>query len=403
MKRRPFFKVSGVVLSIVGAAWAAGLADRSGSWDTTCYEDNICDSLTFTVAGELLREGVTPYQEQTRRDHISRTRLSGSSPPFDLPFQYPPNALPLFALRTLSSPRVVHVGTVLLTTLVGLLLFWRLVYTRLADDLAAVLLMAGVSLSAVVAFNAQLGQTGLLAAALVLGIVLWWRSGPVVAGVLLGALTFKPQYAAPIMLLATIQREWRIVLGAAGTFGLLTLASGILFGFGQWALFLDSVNEPNWTLPSMVNWMGLAWRVAPASQPLIQQVALPVFALAGLALGAVLWAVRERTSLEGQLSVAIAWMVLASPNTHPYDMLVLAPALVYVSRQSVSWGAGVGPFSFLVTWLTLPHPFRWMQILALAAFAALCSYLLRQEMSDREPLGVTGRDHRRAEGLRSLT
>ena len=88
------------------------------------------------------------------------------------------------------------------------------------------------------------------------------------------------------MLLATIQREWRIVLGAAGTFGLLTLASGILFGFGQWALFLDSVNEPNWTLPSMVNWMGLAWRVAPASQPLIQQVALPVFALAGLALGA---------------------------------------------------------------------------------------------------------------------
>ena len=87
--------VIGLVLALAGAALAIGFADRSRSWDTTCYEVNICDSLTFTVVAELLNEGRTPYSEATRREHISRTRLHGESPPFDLPFQYSPNALPL--------------------------------------------------------------------------------------------------------------------------------------------------------------------------------------------------------------------------------------------------------------------------------------------------------------------
>ena len=38
------------------------------------------------------------------------------------------------------------------------------------------MLMLGVALSHVVAFDAELGQNGLLAAATILSIVLWWKS-----------------------------------------------------------------------------------------------------------------------------------------------------------------------------------------------------------------------------------
>ena len=113
------------------------------------------------------------------------------------------------------------------------------------------------------------------------------------------------------------------------------------------------------------------------SQELIQTAALPVFGLAMVALGASLWALRDRTGIEGQLSIAIAVTVLASPNTHPYDLLILAPALVYVSRRS--WGVLVGPVFVVLSWLTLPQPYRWIMILALVAFAAVCADLLRRD------------------------
>ena len=380
--RRSVLAVIGVLLSVISAAWATSLADRSGSWTPACYEENICDSLTFTVAGELLREGLTPYEEQVRRDHISRTRLSGEIPPFDLPFQYPPNALPLFALRSLASPRLAHTGTAVLGTFVFLLLFSRLAGRWLSDTRAEALLVLSVAMSATVAFNAELGQTGVLAAALVSGIALCWKQSPVGAGILLGLLAFKPQYAAAILLLALVRREPRIVIGAGGAFGVMTVISGALFGFGQWAAFLAAAAEPNHTVPWMVNWMGLAWQVAPDGLDVIQHAALPVFVVSQLALGAVLWSLRDRTSVEGQLSIALVWTVLASPNTHPYDLLVMAPALIYASHRVRRGRMGV-LFS-LLTWLTLPQPLRWALVLAVAGF---CGWLLRREARvDRSPL-----------------
>ena len=71
--------------------------------------------------------------------------------------------------------------------------------------------MLGVTMSGVVAQNAELGQNGLLAAALVLGIVFLWGPRPLMAGALLGVLAFKPQYAFPILLIAMFQRQWRVV------------------------------------------------------------------------------------------------------------------------------------------------------------------------------------------------
>ena len=202
------------------------------------------------------------------------------------------------------------------------------------------------------------------------------------AGALLGVLAFKPQYAFPILLIAMFQRQWRVVGGSVGAFGAMTLLSGLWFGFDQWQLFLRAAGEPNHTIFLMVSWMGLAWRAAPESQAVIQSAALPVYLMAMFVLGVALWAGRHRFDLEGQLSVALIWTVIFSPNTHPYDLLVLAPALVYVSRGPIA--TSVGPIFLLITWFALPQPARWLMALGLMAFAVVCTRLLRRDAALRE-------------------
>ena len=90
----------GLLLVLLGTTWAGVSATRSDSWNTACYEANVCDGLTFVVVAELLEAGLTPYDAQVKNDHVSTTRFQGNAVPFDLPFQYPPNSLPIFAARS---------------------------------------------------------------------------------------------------------------------------------------------------------------------------------------------------------------------------------------------------------------------------------------------------------------
>ena len=365
----------GLLLVVLGTTWAGVAAARSDSWNTACYEANICDGLTFVVVAELLADGVTPYDTQIREDYISNTRFQGAAVPFDLPFQYPPNSLPMFAPRSWLSPQVSHVVFAGLTTLLFLLMTLQLVRQNRVDPLTAALLIGGVAFSTIASFNAHLGQTGALAGGLVVGAVVLWGKSPIGAGLLIGVLTFKPQYAIPMLLVALIRGNWRICAGAVSSFVLFAVWSGIAFGFSQWYGFFRGIGQPNYTAPFMVNWMGPASRLFPGNE-LILGAALPVFAVAMLFLGALLWTTRDRMELHGQLSIAIVLAVLTSPNTHPYDLLVLAPALAYTATT----GAGhfVGVAFLLVTSSFISPPQRWALTLAITLFAGACIYISRR-------------------------
>ena len=228
---KPLVLIVGLALVSVGTVWAGFYATRSVSWGSQCYALNICDSLTFRVVAELLDAGGNPYDEVERRDHVSTTRLAGAAAPFDLPFQYPPNALPLFGSRAWAAPRTAHIVFSIVTTIVFLLLALLLVSRDVADPVAAAVLLGGVALSAIVAFNAQLGQTGAQAGALVVGAVLLWRQAPVAAGALLGILAFKPQYAVPLTLVAVLRGDRRFLLGAVSSLAALCVVSGVMYGF----------------------------------------------------------------------------------------------------------------------------------------------------------------------------
>ena len=181
-------------------------------------------------------------------------------------------------------------------------------------------------------------------------------------------LAFKPQYALPLALVALVRGDRQIIVGSVAAFVAMSVGSGVAYGFTQWRQFIEVAGEPNDTVSYMVNWMALASQISPG-HPLVDRGALPVFVASMVGLGALLWSQRSRARLAAQLAVALAVAVVVSPNTHPYDLLVLTPALVHVS--GLRGGSAAGPLFLLLTWVLLAPPLRWMLALSLVCFAIL--------------------------------
>ena len=84
-----------------------------------------------------------------------------------------------------------------------------------------------------------LGHNGLFTAAVIGLSLLYFEQRPWRGGMALGPLTYKPQFGLlfPLALLAS--RNWRALLGAAGSSAILGSAAAIAFGFRTWPSFFD--------------------------------------------------------------------------------------------------------------------------------------------------------------------
>ena len=91
--------------------------------------------------------------------------------------------------------------------------------------------------------NFYFGQNGFLSAALLGGGLLLLESHPLVGGMLLGLLSYKPHFFALIPLALLVGRQWRALGGVVVSIFGLFLASVAVFGFDIWLIFLK--NTPN--------------------------------------------------------------------------------------------------------------------------------------------------------------
>src|SRR5207244_11228411 len=85
--------------------------------------------------------------------------------------------------------------------------------------------------------NALVGQNGFLTAALIGGTLYLIPIRPVLAGICLGLLTYKPQYGLlfPIVLIAA--GHWRVFISAGVTAVVLAPASWLALGTHSWLAF----------------------------------------------------------------------------------------------------------------------------------------------------------------------
>jgi hypothetical protein len=159
--------------------------------------------------------------------HAFQTSMAGPHIGF-YHYSYPPVLL-LLSLPLALIAYVPALGLWLLTTWFG---FYRALRLSGADGILL------LSLATPALFvNALLGQNGALTAALLGGGLLLVDRRPVVAGVLLGLLAFKPHLALTLPVALIAGRRWRTLGAAAATVLLLLSASAMAFGVDCWTMY----------------------------------------------------------------------------------------------------------------------------------------------------------------------
>ena len=119
--------------------------------------------------------------------------------------------------------------------------FYSLLAHRLARDTDAFLFLL---LAPGVAVNLFFGQNGILSTILLGGGVLLLRSRPVLGGMLLGLMAYKPQLALLIPFALLAGREWRALAAAILSQLGLMLLSLLVLGVEPWLAFLYKLARP---------------------------------------------------------------------------------------------------------------------------------------------------------------
>jgi hypothetical protein len=182
---------------------------------------------------------------------------------------------------------------------------------------------------------------------------------PVLAGVLLGMLTYKPQVwvLVPIALIAA--RRWRSLAAVGATALALVAVSVALMGTEPWLLWLEEATDASDAF--YANWLqfGLLHGFSPYVCALLLgapgAVAKGIQLAASLAAAsAVYWVYRRPLAADLQLATLLGATMLAAPHVQSYDMVLLAAAAMLIFARARESGFLPGEIALLGTIWVLP-------------------------------------------------
>ena len=193
-----------------------------------------------------------------------------------------------------------------------------------------------------IVINLGHGNNGFLTAGLFAGGLAMLRPRPLLAGVLLGCIIYKPQYGVFIPLALALGGHWRTFVAAAVTVVLLTLLSVYCFGTEAWQAFatsghftrtvlLEQGSTGFFKMQSMFAWE----RSLGGSVELAYAVQAGVLVLALVSV-LVIW----RSTMDDALKAAtlIIATLLAVPYSFDYDLMLLAAALAFYAEYGLRTG-----------------------------------------------------------------
>jgi hypothetical protein len=224
-------------------------------------------------------------------------------------------------------------------TVLGAALFAAVARAHIGDK--RVLLALVLSPAAVLCVVS--GQSSLITAAMLVTSFFWLDRRPILAGILIGLLTLKPQLGVllPVMLIAS--GRWRVFASATVTALVLAGATALVFGQQVWIDFVTkglAANNLVLADPERIAtpfyptiFMNLRGIDLPYGAALAVQLCFSVCAVAAVA-----WAFRYRRNADplSLMALFMACMVSATPYLLSYDTLALAfAALLLLERGTL--------------------------------------------------------------------
>ncbi len=193
-----------------------------------------------------------------------------------------------------------------------------------------------------VLINVGHGQNGFLTAALLGGALVVLDRRPLLAGILLGLLVYKPQYGLLLPVVLGVSGRWRCFAAAAATVVVLAIATTLIFGMPVWHAFavfseftrkvvLEQGDTGFFKIQSIFAWARM-W-----GAPIPLAYAVQGFATLGIA-AALAWLWRSPAAYPLKAAALCIGTILATPYSFDYDMMVLAPAIAFLAADGLRRG-----------------------------------------------------------------
>jgi arabinofuranan 3-O-arabinosyltransferase len=222
-------------------------------------------------------------------------------------------------------------------------------------------LCAAASIAFVTLSNVLMGHNGFFSAALIGLSLVFIERRPVLSGVFLGLLTYKPHFGLlfPIGLLAS--RNWRAIGSAALITAVLAVLAWIAFGYEGWAEFINAFTERGSDLGpahgvhprlqsmfGIVYWTGVSPWIAWSAQ-----LAVSVITTFGIW---ILWA--KPISYNLKAAALCAGILLVSPYALFYDLPILSIAAAFFVKEGLARGFLPGERTLIVIFWAVLLSFR---------------------------------------------
>jgi alpha-1,2-mannosyltransferase len=296
------------------------------------------DWMVFYTAARAYIDGNLPliFDGEALTAALNQRFLTWLASPLNLhPWVYPPTFLLLFVPFGMLAPAT-SLAVFLVT---GFIVLLAAAFFYVGRGQPRWIVGFSLVLCPAVPFNVMTGQNAFFTSAILVGGFGLIGRWPVLAGALLGVLTFKPQMWLMVPVALVAARQWRALGGAAAIAMVLALLSLVVFGPEIWRAWLSLVTGMDeafraWVTNGRLNGMSVfacaTWLGAP---PAVANLAQG-FAVA-LAAAFVYQAFRRPAPGALQLAVLLAATMLAAPHVSTSDavMLALAASLFVVASD----------------------------------------------------------------------
>jgi arabinofuranan 3-O-arabinosyltransferase len=222
------------------------------------------------------------------------------------------------------------------------------------------------------------GQNGFLTAALVGAALVCLEDRPALAGILLGLLSYKPQFGILFPLVLAAGGYWRTFAWACISSIAINLLAGAVFGFDTFGAFLHALSSAT---QSHLAHAGVGWNKLQSAYGLLRSTGMPggsawaiQMTFSAMVAAAVVAYWRGKAPFDLKAAVLACVIPLVTPYVFVYDLPVLAVACAFLFRhrnfdRTELWLlASTAPCIFAFLWIPVPSAF--FATLAVAAISA---------------------------------